>query len=257
MCKIIEKPSFRGWIFCVAACGKFAFAAEPQVVETEKPLQEGSSHWRKPPAHSRWEIEFQNQSPSAGRVPSTGPAYRPVKVTVTRHGKELLEEVLMEDGKRWETWTLGTVQIQSQDGNNNVWLRPAQAKSNGGTESADYHSFGEFQWIRREHFRGTFPAHGRQAHVYLYPLGQSSPEMLQKLGLSKKGPLAGLPLCEGILAAAIHPETRYPLMLQQGAQVRTYSFATLPTGPLALPEKVTRFRQLLTAPARVVPRPLP
>jgi hypothetical protein len=169
----------------------------------------------------------------------------------------MLEEVLMEDGKRWETWILGQVQIQSIAGNENVWLKPLTAKSHGAQEATDHHSFSEFHWIRKDHFRGTFPVLGIQASVYLHPLENRSPEALQKLRTATKGSLAGLPLCDGILAAAVHPETKHPMILQRGTVLQTYSITTLPQGSLPLPDKVSRFRQYLAAPARVAPRPLP
>jgi hypothetical protein len=93
--------------------------------------------------------------------------------------------------------------------------------------------------------------------VYLFPLADTSTETLKRLRTAPKGPLGALPLCEEILAAAIHPETKFPLLLQQGARLRMYSVSLLPQGALLLPDKVTRFRQLLAAPARVTPRPLP
>jgi hypothetical protein len=169
----------------------------------------------------------------------------------------MLQEVLMEDGKRWETWILGQVQIQSIAGSDSVWIKPPPSKSERATDATDHHSFGEFHWIRKEHFRGTFPVQGISAVVFLHPLEDRSAQKIQMLRSSKKGPLGGLPLCEGILAAAIHPETRYPILLQQGSVLRTYSIKPLAQDVLTLPEKVIRFRQFLTAPARVAPRPFP
>jgi hypothetical protein len=169
----------------------------------------------------------------------------------------MLQEVLMEDGKCWETWSLGPVQIQSIGGKDAVWLRPPHPKAGGTSDPAEYHSFGEFHWIRKELFRGTFPVLGVHAPVYLFPLADASSQTRARLRAAPKGPLGALPLYEGILAAAIHPETKYPLMLQKGAQLRMYSIAPLPPGVLLLPDKVTRFRQYLAAPARVAPKPLP
>ena len=246
-----------GAIVCFGVCMKAALPVEPPPVEGESTPNDSSPHWRRPPAHSRWEITFQNETPATGSGPAFDIKYRPLRVTVTRHGKDMLQEVLMEDGKRWETWSLGPIQIQSMEGNDSVWLRPPHNRLGGASDPTDHHSFGEFRWIRKEHFRGTFPVLGVQATVFFVPLADTSPAALKALRSAKKGPLGALPLCEGILAAAIHPETKYPLLLQQGAQLRTYTITPMPQGTLPLPEKVTRFRQFLAAPARVAPRPLP
>jgi hypothetical protein len=169
----------------------------------------------------------------------------------------MLQEVLMEDGKCWETWSLGPIQIQSIGGRDTVWLRPPPPKNGGVPDPIDYHSFGEFHWIRKEHFRGTLTVLGKQAAAYLYPLADTSPDALKRLRAARKSPIGALPLSEGILAAAIHPETKYPLLLQQGAQLRFYSISPLQPTTLPLPDKVIHFRRLLSAPARVAPKPLP
>jgi hypothetical protein len=249
-------------IFTALSCFPWqAFATspgeEPVTVETETSPVEPSPHWRKPPAHSRWEIVFQHEPPASDPAAASDVKYRPLKVTVTRHGRDMLQEVLMEDGKRWETWVLGQVQIQSIAGDNTVWLKPPTAKSHGSADATEHHSFGEFQWIRKEHFRGTFPVLGIRAAVFLRPIEDRSPEGTQKLRHAKKGPLAGLPLCNGIVAAAIHPETKHPILLQKGTTLSTYSIKPLVQEVLKLPEKVTHFRRLLAAPARVAPKPLP
>lgn len=220
-------------------------------------VEDPSPLWRKPPPHSRWEIAFQYGAPATEPAPNADVKYRPLRVTVTRHGRDMLQEVLMEDGKCWETWILGPVQIQSTAGNDSVWIKPQNSRSAGAADPTDHHSFGEFHWIRKEHFRGTFSVNGIQAEVFLRPLEDRSPAALQKLRAARKGSLAGLPLGEGILAAAIHPDTRYPVSLQEGAVVRSYSIRALTQGSLSLPEKVARFRQFLAAPARVAPTPLP
>lgn len=245
------------WLMCLAPSLGATAPAETLPLDGEPAPADSASHWRKPPAHSRWEITFQSDTSATGSAPSFDTQYRPHRVTVTRHGRDMLQEVLMEDGKRWETWSLGPIQIQSIGGKDDVWLRSAHPKTGGTSEPTDYHSFGEFHWLRKEHFRGAFPVLGVRAAVYLLPLKDTSSQTLTRLRSAPKGPLGALPLCEGILAAAIHPDTKYPLLLQQGAQLRMYSVSPLPQGPLLLPDKVTRFRQFLAAPARVAPRPLP
>ena len=245
------------WLLCLAPRLEAATPAEAVPVETEPAPADSALHWRKPPAHSRWEITFQSEASATGSGPAFDTQYRPHRVTVPRHGKDMLQEVLMEDGKCWETWSLGPVQIQSIGGKDAVWLRPPHPKPGGASDPTDHHSFGEFHWIRKEHFRGSFPVLGVRAAVYLFPLADTASQTLGRLRAAPKGPLAGLPLCEGILAAAIHPETKYPLVLQKGAQLRMYSIAPLPQGALLLPDKIIRFRQLLAAPARVAPKPLP
>ena len=244
-------------LWCVAPLLPAAAPADVLPAEGEPAPAETAAHWRKPPAHSRWEITFQSEASATGSGPAFDTQYRPHRVTVTRHGKDMLQEVLMEDGKCWETWSLGPVQIQSIGGKDAVWLRPPHPKPGGASDPTDHHSFGEFHWIRKEHFRGSFPVLGVRAAVYLFPLADTASQTLDRLRAAPKGPLAGLPLCEGILAAAIHPETKYPLVLQKGAQLRMYSIAPLPQGALLLPDKIIRFRQLLAAPARVAPKPLP
>ena len=246
-----------GWLFCLTPPLEATAPADALPVEGEPAPAETALHWRKPPAHSRWEITFQSDPSATGSGPAFDTQYRPHRVTVTRHGKDMLQEVLMEDGKCWETWSLGPVQIQSIGGKDAVWLRPPHPKAGGASDPTDHHSFGEFHWIRKEHFRGSFPVLGVRAGVYLFPLADTASQTLHRLRTAPKGPLGGLPLCEGILAAAIHPETKYPLVLQKGAQLRMYSIAPLPQGALLLPDKVIRFRQLLAAPARVAPKPLP
>lgn len=225
--------------------------------DAESTAPDSAQLWCKPPAHSRCEIIFQHETSSTSAGNAFGPSYKPLRVTLTRHGKDMVQEVAMEDGKRWETWSLAGVQLQSIAGKDAVWLRPPNPKLNGTSDTSDYHSFGEFSWIRKEHFRGTFPVLNTRAHVYLFPLSDTSPETLKTLRAAKKGPLGALPLSDGILAAAIHPDTKHPLLLQQGTQIRAYTISPLPTGTLIIPQKVSRFKQRLSAPARVTPRPLP
>jgi len=234
-----------------------ASALDALLQDPESTPSDSSQLWSKPPAHSRCEILFRHETSATGSSAASDPSYRPFRVTLTRHGRDMDQEVLMEDGKRWETWNLGGIQLQSLAGKDTVWLRPPNPKLNGTADTSDYHAFGEFNWIRKEHFRGTFPVQNTRAHVYLFPLKDTSPETLQRLRAAKKGPLGALPLCDGVLAAAIHPETKHPLLLQQGAQIRTYTISPLPTGALIIPPKVSRFRHRLSAPARVAPRPLP
>lgn len=250
-------PLLAACLSCLVPSLKAATPNEATHAEWEAAPLESASLWRKPPAHSQWEITFQSDTSATGSGPASDNPYRPHRVTVTRHGRDMLQEVLMEDGTCWETWNLGPIQIQSIGGKDTVWLKPPQPKPGGLSDPTDYHSFGEFHWIRKEHFRGTFPVLGKQAAVYLFPLPDASAKGLEKLRAFRKGPLGALPLCEGILAAAIHPETKHPILLQQGAQLRLYSVSPLPQEALQLPEKVTRFRRFLAAPARVAPRPLP
>jgi hypothetical protein len=256
-CRGVWLFAFTLFWFLGGACIRAAQPADAPPDETDPVPAESAPHWRKPPPHSRWEITFQSEKKAANAPPAREPKHRPRKVTVTRHGRELLEEIDMEDGKRWETWSLNTVQFQSIAGDDTVWLRTHQPKSNGLPDPTDYQSFREFHWIRKEHYRGIFHVHGIPAAVYLFPLKESGTETHKKLRESQKGPLGGLPLCTGILAAAIHPDTRYPLMLQHDGEIRVYSISTLPSAALTLPRKLTRFRELLAAPARVSPRPLP
>lgn len=234
-----------------------ASAVDALQQDAESTASDSAQLWCKPPAHSRSEIIFQNEGSSTSAGNASDPSYKPIRVTLTRHGKDMVQEVAMEDGKRWETWSLGGVQLQSIAGKDAVWVRPPSPKPNGTSDAPDYHSFGEFSWIRKEHFRGTFPVLNTRAHIYLFPLKDTSPETLNTLRAAKKGPLGALPLSDGILAAAIHPDTKHPLLLQQGTQIRAYTISPLPAGTLIIPPKVSRFRHRLSAPARVTPRPLP
>lgn len=250
--KVFTALSSAPWQTCATSPDQ-----EPTVLARESTPAETSPLWRRPPAHSRWEIYFEHEPVATNPSAAPDVRYRPQRVTVTRHGRDMLQEVLMEDGKRWETWILGQVQIQSIAEDNNVWLKPPPARSHGSTDTTDHHSFGEFQWIRKEHFRGTFPVLGIRAAVFLRPLENHSPEEIQRLRSAKKGPIGGLPLSNAIVAAAIHPDTRHPILLQQGTTLSAYSIKPLAQEALTLPEKVTRFLRFLAAPARVAPKPIP
>ena len=228
--------------------------------------------WRRPPAHCLWEINFHfaAQPDSSDKPPERKGA--PLKITVIQHGKESVARLETEDGNHFEFWTLGHAEIDGVAGQ--LRVRPARGASNSGATNksldepssvtkpppiwkADWHSFRDFQWLRPELLRGTILVGTERMLVFAY----ATPSLIGSKRLSglfiERNPIGGLPMLDGISAAAIHEGSLLPAMLQRGPEVRTYKFSPLPQQKLEIPQHIALFLENLRASHPVKPRPTP
>jgi hypothetical protein len=205
------------------------------------------------------------------------------QVTLTQHGREYLQEVQVEGGKKWEYWSLNTAELYGNGGTGSLMLRPAKGKHPGrltprlhreesandspAPESArlpegnaaheDYHSLQALRWIRQEHYKTTLEIDGQQVLVFLLP--PEAPPKAEPRGKNShyRSPLGGLPMRPGITAAGIHAGTRLPAFLQKDNEWRVYEFTPLRSERLFYPQRVTRFLESLAPAPKTGPKPLP
>lgn len=282
-----------GMLGAVALCANAAHSEEPrpftlQPAEEPSTLNEEDANdffsgrtFRRPPNHCKWEVRFTHSGTASEFAPPHDAKDRPACVRITRHGKEYLQEAQMEDGTVWQHWRLAHSELHSRADSTEVWLSPEKAHGQGRSQGEDVESLSktgarprikmraplrgqgewtslpELHWIRPEHLRGTFEVEGKPVLVFLHPLPGMGDLERNRLRAAPKSPLAGLPLVDGILAVALHPETRLPVMLQNGRELRSYTFTPLPVQSLELPPKVKDFLGQLAGNTRARARPLP
>ncbi len=240
--------------------------------------------WRRPPAHCRWEITFRYlPKPLISTSPNLQ-SNRLLQVIVTQHGREFLQEVQFETGKRTEFWSLADAEIESSADGSSLHLRPFHEPSSPkntvppqqmperktspeapATRSQqmpegvqeDFQALPEFGWIRPEQYRATIELGGEQVAVFV----QADQAVLQMqrtaLASAPRSAISGLPLIDGVNAAAISVTTHLPVLLQRGTELRFYKFTPLANEALSRAPKISRFLELLRAPAKAAPRPLP
>ena len=228
--------------------------------------------WRRPPAHCLWEINFHFAAQSESTDKPVERNGAPLKITVIQHGKESVARLETEDGNHFEFWNLSYAEIDGVAGQ--LRVRPARVAGNSGAANksldapssetnpppiwkVDWHSFRDFQWLRPELLRGTILVGTERMLVFAH----AAPSLIGSKRLSglfiERNPIGGLPLLDGINAAAIHEGSLLPAMLQRGPEVRTYKFSPLPQQKLEIPEHIARFLENLRASHPVKPRPTP
>jgi hypothetical protein len=202
---------------------------------------------------------------------------------LTQHGREYLQEVQTEGGKKWEYWSLNAADLYREGGEGSLALRPARsrhARRNAGSpkreENAhdsndpeskpftgespggeDYHSLDALRWIRPEHYKTTLEIDGQQMLLFMLPPEVSPKADPRSKSQYYRSPLGGLPMRPGITAAAIHAGTRLPAFLQKDNEWRVYEFIPLRNERLPYPQRVTRFLESLAPAFKAGPKPLP
>ena len=246
--------------------------AESLLSPTSDPENPRNQTWRRPPAHCIWEINFHFAEQPESAKETIKQKDAPLKITVIQHGRESVARLDTEDGKHFEFWNLSNAEIDFVAGQ--LRLRPARGSSGSKAANksldqpppltnatpiwqADWHSLREFRWVRPELLRGSILVGTERMQVFAY----ASPSLMGSRRLSglflERNPIGGLPLLDGINAAAIHEGSLLPAMLQRGQEVRTYKFSPLAPQKLEIPERIALFLENLKASHPVKPRPMP
>ena len=188
-----------------------------------------------------------------------------------QHGRESVAKLETQSDKQFEFWNLHNAEIDdvqgqlrlraarhSQDARTPIRLSDTQpaAATEPVVWQEDWLSLKGFQWVLPEFLRGVLTVGSGRLHIFV-----NAPTALSRWNSAaihaERGPLAGLPLVEGIDAAAIHQDSLLPAMLQRGAEVRTYKFTPLASQRLEIPAHISVFLENLKARKSFKPRPMP
>ncbi|NBV86382.1 MAG: hypothetical protein EBS01_09010 [Verrucomicrobia bacterium] len=231
----------------------------------------GHGLWKRPPAHCLWEITFHFAPEPSTPTPVPVPAETPRKVTFLQHGRESFARLETQGGRCFEFWNLQNAEIDDIQGQLRVRAeRPSkqgrppnrppdaqhQAENPPSIWQEDWLSLKGFHWVLPEFLRGVHSLGSESYHVFVSAPAELS-DRNNTATRAERSPLAGLPLLQGVNAAAIHQKSMLPAMLQRGTEVRTYKFTPLPARKLEIPARISVFLENLMARKSFTPRPMP
>ncbi len=176
-----------------------------------------------------------------------------------------------QSDKHFEFWNLQNAEIDDVQGQLRLRAarhsqdartpsRPSEAQHAAATDPVVWQdhwlSLKGFQWVLPEFSRGVLTVGSERLHIFVN--APTAPSRWNSAAIpAERGPLAGLPLIEGLDAAAIHQDSLLPAMLQRGTEVRTYKFTPLAIQKLEIPAHISLFLENLKARKSFKPRPMP
>ena len=199
------------------------------------------------PASSQWVVAFTYPDKNAPAASSEGGFGRVKKITATRSGPVVYEEIIDEAGNKMEKWYTNNEQYTRKMGS----VEYFSARSNDFSNvNYAYHSptgFQGFDWISKKNFAGIEKVDGRECMVYrdrkdlqavLAPDLFTFLEAMRREQPKSAGEPTGTPGAVTAVVACIDQETRLPVSLQLGEETRTFTFLDPPRVPVALPEEL-------------------
>lgn len=192
--------------------------------QTQQALPEGPL-LKAAPAFARWTVTFNYSEDQVKMDPTIGGLKylneRPRKITTTKTNEIVHEEVTEVNGVTGEKWFVGVTQYAKRPGGDQ-WFQNEPDSTAGGESSSDYtplpaSGFRDLDWISKNAFAAILPFRGRECLVFV---GDGEPD---------------IPLESANIVVYVDKETRLPLALKRGGEVRTYEFSTPPSAKLELP----------------------
>ena len=201
------------------------------------------------PASSQWVVAFTYPDKNAPAAPSGGGFGRVKKITATRSGPVVYEEIIDEAGNKMEKWYTNNEQYTRKSGSAEYFSARSNDFSN---VNYAYHSptgFPGFDWISKKNFAGIEKVAGRECMVYrdrkdlqavLDPDLFSFLETMRRDQPKSEGEPTVSPGGVTAVVASIDQETRLPVSLQLGDETRTFTFLEPPRVQADLPEELKK-----------------
>lgn len=256
--------------FGVVSCLSAALASmtpSPLQSQTAAPaplLPPDGPLWKAPGTSAAWSVVFKYTTPASEQAAD----FRPSIVNVTLAGENSHYSVQFRR-HGVEVWRLAGLAFISELGSDSVFphgpveAAPAPPEDGQATESkasfsgpqpedisaqdTNWPAFGELAWVTPQMYRGKIPLGNQSALIYADVPAELIAPGAKNASASPwpAGPLGGIPLQPGIRVLAVDEESRLPMVLQFGDELRQYSFK--PAAPLKI-EFPAKVRQFLKSP---------
>ena len=191
------------------------------------------------PEYSKWTIFFSyaDDRKPADKPPGALPLGRPRQTTITKT-RDLIREVVTDTaGKQSEIWFSGQDQYIKPPGDD-TWHT---STSHAGALSVNlYHmeplppsGFRKLEWIMPRNYTGAIK-YKREGTAFVFVPGGSN-----TLDLDRVADVKTL-LEDQCVVACVDSETRLPLVVKIGDEIRVYSFGSPPDGMQVLPSDLAQ-----------------
>ena len=255
-CLFAPSESFR-FVFLVAAFAWIAFV--PLQAQTPTPTPSTSAPQAAPippgplikgaPASSKWIVTFKYAEEKKKNKSDPKPEVRGTRVQqilAMRSGPVTYEEITDESGNKTEKWFTNDEIYIRKPGSSEFLTSGAKEITNANYESHSPLGFQGFDWISKTKFVGIQTILDRPCLVFsdqkeeqalLNPALFAYFKAMKADSGVKDGGSSGVSV--GVLAC-IDLSTRLPVLLQIGAETRTFAFLEPPTTPVTLPAELAK-----------------
>ncbi len=216
--------------------------------------------WKAPGTSAAWSVVFKYTTPASELAAD----FRPSIVNVTLAGENSHYSVQFRR-HGVEVWRVAGLAFISEIGSDSVFphspveTAPAPIEDGQTTESkasfsspqpedisaqdTDWATFGELAWVTPQMYRGRIPLGNQSAFIYADVPSELSAPGAKTTSASTwpAGPLGGIPLQPGIRVLAVDEESRLPMVLQFGDELRQYRFKKATPLKIEFPAKVRQF----------------
>ncbi|MBA3960364.1 MAG: hypothetical protein H0X40_00480 [Chthoniobacterales bacterium] len=200
-----------------------------------EPLMNSAPDFAKWTVTISYEEERQATAPGLKATPTpTPPDYalaRPRKVTTTKTGHEVLEEIIDLKGRVSERWFHGATQFTKASGSN-TWEQKDPSGVPGATPDPDYapppdKGFRDVGWVAPANYAGTIK-YGNSTCLVFIPGGEraidlTKPEQIKTMWQTFP------------MIACVEARSRLPVAVRYLGKIRTFTWDQPPAGPLVLP----------------------
>ena len=225
----------------------------------ERPVPPEGPLWKVPKSPVAWSIIFKYTTTATGLAAD----FRPSLINVILDG-ENSHQAVQFNRSGVEVWKIAGRCFISEIGSEVVFphrlsevppvsVEESQITGTGASfskpepeqvlaQDADWPAFSELSWVTPQMFRGRIPLGNQFALIYA-DIPQELEEPGKKRAASKwpEGPLGEIPLQPGIRVLAVDEDTRLPMVLQIGEELRQYRFQPSARARIELPGKVKQF----------------
>jgi hypothetical protein len=152
------------------------------------------------------------------------------------------EERVFSNGKKFETWRVGAMQISALPGSGELAISEPSASDIGLTDPEAYTDYSKtdfpgFEWISKKNYLGVQEMAGRQCLVFKDSVSDLSEDAIAVAEENPEG-APKIPVRRSPTAAWIDLETRLPVVLQKGDRKSAFVFGPTPAAMLTLPPKI-------------------
>ena len=245
-----------------------AKVAAPTLVSTAPPATDPLSSGplvKGAPASSQWVVTYKypDENTSQQGQPAAG-GTRVKKIVATRSGPVTYEEITDESGGKIEKWYSNNEQFTRKPGSPGFFSADKNGFNNANYEYRSPTGFQGFDWIAKSCFEGIKKIDGRDCLVFR---SQKRREFVLDPNLfgAMKKMQADAPNSQGpseptvAVTASIDLETRLPISVQIGEEIRTFTFLEPPKTPVTLPpelsEQIEKKKKAWDDLTRPAPRP--
>lgn len=234
----------------LAASSLILFSAAAPAQEASRPEPPPGHLLASAPDYGEWVETFDYQqtlSPSGAPVASPGQRSMEQKVTTTKTGDVVHEQMVNGLGEVFDRWLVGGVQYTHQSGSS-IWIEAHPGAQGAGMKFTGLpaNGFRDLDWISRTNYLGTAVRAGRRYLVFT--------------PLASNGPAGRIPSADQYKElgsyALIDFDSRLPFEVKDLGATRTYQFSDLPREKQPLPPDLAKtLKDIEEMRARISPRP--